>query len=360
MDASESRQIEAARVICIICMMWVHVNPSLAVPSYVNGGPAYFLGVVLGETMGLISVTTLSFMSGYLFWQTGVKKPLKDIGRRLALAIYLPTLVWSAIFIMLAVGRGMVLGVPATAALRIEPTFLGYLNAWTGLFETTANISLFFIRDLVVSTLLLRLFAPAVRHVPLLLLVAVTVIALFADTRPLLFRPAIFIFMVLGATIAQRGISLTLFARPVVVAIGFATYLAGLIVVASPLHETAIGALADLGRRGGMGVVILAAAHFIQRDFRLQALSSVSRASFLAYLSHSAIIGMMWFAWKVLVGDEMQPSYAVFFLMAPFAVFAMAVLAGKWLDRMAAHAQLLVRGKIFAQAGHARPLPAGQ
>ena len=93
MHPKESLQIDLARALCITSMMWVHVNPGLSVPSFLNGGRARVVGLVCGEIPGRICVTPLSFISGCLFWHTSTDKPLKQVRRRLALSIYLPVLV---------------------------------------------------------------------------------------------------------------------------------------------------------------------------------------------------------------------------------------------------------------------------
>ena len=64
MNRNESVQIEVVRVFCILSMMWVHASPGLGHPSVINEGVFALVGNLLGQKLGHISVTTLSFISG--------------------------------------------------------------------------------------------------------------------------------------------------------------------------------------------------------------------------------------------------------------------------------------------------------
>lgn len=347
MDRAESRQIEVMRVFCITTMMWVHVNPGLSLPSFVNGGPMGGVGHVLGDTFGRISVTTLSFISGYLFWKTGVHRPLSDVLRRLAFSIYAPCLVWSGIFIVLALFQGAFLGRSSSAISGLGTRWQDYVSAWTGLLGPTANTSLFFIRDLVVSTVLVRGLAPVIQRWPWLALAGAFLVTVAVPTEPLLFRPSIFFFMVCGAATGSVGLTLPQMSRPTVaVPVGLAAFWVAQVLMADFPESGLLGAFLDLLRRGGMGLIIAALAAVVQRDLVLRNLSEVSRHSYLAYLTHGTVIGVGWFIWKALVGDEMQPSYLVFYLAAPLAVYGGAMRAGRVLDHAPEIAQLLIRGKI--------------
>ncbi len=214
MDREESLQIELIRVLCILTMMWVHVSPGLSVPSYVNDGPMDPLGLFLGRTLGRISVTTLSFISGYLFWRTAIGRPFSEVVRRLFAGILLPMLVWSAAFLLLAFLKEALVDQPASALDRVQPGFWGLFNSWTGLAGAQANLSLFFIRDLIISTLILRLAAPLISAAPVAALLLTLGLLALPQTAPVLFRPNIFLFMLLGAVVARAGQTITQLSRP--------------------------------------------------------------------------------------------------------------------------------------------------
>lgn len=350
MNRTESAQIEVLRVLCIVSMMWVHVSPGISFPSYVNGGPLDWMSNFFGETLGRVSVTTLSFVSGYLFWSTGFNRPFSSVLRRLWFAILAPMLFWSALFIILAVGKEVIVGSPATAIRNIGNGRLAWMNAWVGLTGPTANESLFFIRDLVVATMLIRLAAPVQKRWPWLVFGLALGAALFRHTQPVLFRPNILLFMVLGSLAAQNALTISKISAPgKAVAIGLALTLVTVVMARGGfVHSTPIGTVFDLIRRAGIGFLVLALSAAVVRIWPTNPIISFGRHSFLAYLSHSTIFGVMWVGWTHVVGRENQASYVAFYLLAPPLVFAMAVYAGNRLDRAAAPVQLCVRGKATA------------
>ncbi len=355
MEREERLQIEFTRVFCIVAMMWVHVTPGLGHPSYINGGPMAAVGDFFAQTMGRISVTTLSFVSGFLFWRTGLDRPTGEILRRQALAIYAPMLVWNAIYILLAVGKEVLIGSNATALDNLGTDSWALVNAWTGLAGGTANQSLFFIRDLVVATVIILIISPAIRRVPLIVLPLALIISVWPDTRPLLFRPTIFTFMCLGAIAARLDLSVWALSAPrTALTWGFGLTLVSLVMALQGLAAGAVGEdLFDMIRRAGIGFLILAFTRAVVPSALARKIATLGRHSFLAYLCHTAVIGVLWVFWRSAFGDELQPTYLGFFLATPFVIYAMAVFGGKVLDRSPAPLQMLLRGKILG-TGQAR------
>ncbi|WP_284165221.1 acyltransferase [Frigidibacter sp. SD6-1] len=348
MTRDESIQIELVRVICITCMMWVHVTPGLAVASYISDGPGAAAGVFFGETLGRVSVTTLSFVSGYLFWSTGVTKPLPDIARRLGFSILLPMLVWSAIFLVMAWLRGRI-GAPSNAVALVGEGWIGWLNGWTGLAGRTANQSLFFVRDLIAATLMLRLMAPLVRMSPVLSVLIAIGVNFLPHTEPLLFRPQIFTFMVLGAACARSGWTIARLAEPrfsLVWGFGF-SIAATLLYHLYPGRGFPFEIIHDLLRRAGIGCLIVAIAYALVENPTARSVAEWGRHSYLAYLSHACVIGVFWLPWSRIAGSEHDPSYLLFFLAMPPLCMVLAVQAGQLVDRLPPFLQIALRGRIF-------------
>ena len=347
MSRDESAQIEVLRVLCIISMMWVHVSPSLSLPSVVNGGTFDLVGDVLGRTLGLVSVTTLSFISGYLMWQGAIHKPLAQVFRHRFRTIMVPMLCWSAIFILLAVGKEVALGRAASAIRSVGRTNFDLFNAWTGLAGKTGNDSLFFLRDLFVASLILRILAPMLVPMPAVVIGGVAAITVLNLGHPVLFRPSILLFMVFGAVMAQRRVSITTLSKPVL-ALGLGFALSGLAFAAhrngAPEPEP-LAHLTDIFRRLGVGFLFLALTAAFIRQRPDSCLVRLGRHSFLAYLIHASVIGILWVVWTACVGDEKQSSYLVFYILTPFLVFWLAVGLGRWLDRANPKVQILLRGK---------------
>ncbi|MBS0563570.1 MAG: acyltransferase [Proteobacteria bacterium] len=355
MEDRDSTQIEVIRVFCIVSMMWAHVSPSLSVPSVVSGGSYDWLGNLLGYTLGRVSVTTLSFISGFLLWQNRQERRAVDLIRRRFGAVMVPMLAWSAIFLMLAVGKEVVLNHPSTALRNLGTDPRGLFNAWTGLGGPMANDSLLFLRDLFVATVLLCLAGRALDRAPLPVAALVLAVTLGQLTAPLIFRPSILFFMTLGALASRGGLTVGTLSRPAL------ALPAGFILIATEALLAYSGGLdsalvvqgVDLLRRASVGAFVLVLTGTGMKLFPVGPVARLGRHSFLAYLSHASVIGVFWVAWTMAVGDENAPSYLAFYLAAPFLAFALAVIAGTLLDRAPRVLQLLLRGR----AGRDRRVP---
>lgn len=361
MGRQESLQIELVRVLCILCMMWVHVSPGFSFETYVNGGPMDVVGLFLGRTLGRISVTTLSFISGYLFWRTAAYRPWRPVLRRVLAGLFLPFLVWSALFLLLAVFREQFIGQPSTALERVAPGFWGQLNAWAGLTGPTANLSLFFIRDLIVASLILRLSVPLVARQPAVAVgLALIVATVLPQTAPVLFRPNILLFMVLGAVAARQGATISSLSRPRYALVGglLLTLLTVLMAKSGLTERLGIESAHDLLRRAGIGLLMLALTRVLLRRDWTATIARLGRHGFLAYLIHAPLAGTVWVLWQAAIGDADDPSYLFFYLGTPPLCLALAAGLGCFLDNRSQPLQLLLRGKIYRGGG--APSASGQ
>lgn len=213
-----------------------------------------------------------------------------------------------------------------------------------------ADDSLVFLRDLFVATVILRLVAPWFDRLKWPLLALGLMLVFLPSTAPVLFRPQILLFMLLGAAAAQSGLSIgRLSSPPIALGIGLLLAIAG--VALSHKDFTHAGhwlTVLDLFRRLGIGLLILALTAAALRIARLPVLVAAGRHAFLAFLSHALLIGQFWVLWLAVAGDETQPVYLAFYLLSPFLVFLIAVLGGRLLDRAPRLLQILLRGRQMA------------
>ena len=103
----------------------------------------------------------------------------------------------------------------------------------------------------------------------------------------------------------------------------------------------------DIVRRLGVGFIILTMTNSVTELFPTERLVRLGGNSFLAYLIHVPLIGILWVAWTAFVGNETQTTYLAFYLAAPFIVFRVAESFGQILDRCPQSVQLLVRGRVI-------------
>lgn len=348
MTPQDSRQIELLRVFCILTMMWVHVSPGLSMPSVVNSGDFALVGRLLGDTLGRISVSLLSLISGYLFWLHARQLPFSTVAWRRFESILLPALVWSAIYLILAAMKLHIAGVPATAILRSGGSIMDALNAWAGLTGPTANRSLFFLRDLFVATLILRLAVPLIERAPRAALVVALLLGLLGDTlQPLIFRDGILQFVLLGACLAGLNVTLATLSRPSVgLVFGYLFVLAG-----TPLGTLQAGWVTGaylplLLRRLGISLLSLSLTSALVWALRRDTRPILGRATFLAFLMHVPLIGILWVPWQHFVGSERELSYLGFYLAAPFVALACGYALDHLLDAAPPTMQLAIRGKV--------------
>lgn len=356
MRAEEKSQIEILRVFCITAMMWVHISPGLSSPSIVSTGDYRLVGLVLGDTLGRISVSLLSFISGYLLWKTAITQPFATLARRRFLSVLLPMLVWSAIFIILAEGKQRLTGQPSHTLSGLDPTLSSFLDGWTGIAGPTANLSLFFLRDLFVASLILRLAAPLIRRLPLTSTLVVTLMTLMSWTAPVIFRPSILQFLIFGAVAARLGLTIATLSRPrLALPLGYGLSLIGFAsFIILPEQTAHIAQATGMMRRLGISILALALSRSFLRLTPALWLIRLGRHSYLAYLIHVPLVGVFWAIWTRLVGAPADASYLIFYLSAPPLVFFLARQFARLIDRWPATAQILLRGKVHR---HPRSAP---
>lgn len=349
---NESAQIEVLRALCITMMMWVHVSPGISNPSFVNSGDHAWIGAALGDFLGRSSVSVLSFVSGYLIWTGAIRLPFGKFFSRQIRTIFLPMVIWGQIFILLLLAKSALTGEAPNQLQAVSPTPLGILDQIVGLTGPTANLSLFFLRDLLASSLILWLLRPAVARWPLAVLCAVLVWGMFLPTAPVVFRPMILLFFVGGAVMARLGGQIDAISRPVVaLPLAAMAYLVYLLLPHLPLPEpdSAAEAMATI-KRVSVSFLMLAVSRSIVRHCHPAWMVRYGKYMFLCYLTHMPMIGLLWAVWSHLVGTPQDASYLAFYLLAPIACVSLGLAAGRLMDGLPADLQCLLRGKALGVA----------
>lgn len=346
-ESVERGQIRLARVICIFFMMSVHVPPGLEQASAITTGDFALLGRIWGDILGRASVASLSFISGYLFWRTMRQARLAEVVRRKFRTLILPMLTWNVIFVAVYVAGTLASG--GTPAPERNPFAAGAdpVAALTGLTGPTANQALFFLRDLFVALVLLRLLAPWLARAPLPILAAIAGITLFDLVEPVIFRPSILFFTAAGAVAAQRIDRLSALCRPrLVLPAGIALLLAfGLVRLSAGALGPAGAEAVNLLGRSLLVLAILPVSLWLTRTRVGEALARLEPRIFETYLLHVPLIGGLWVFWSTAVGGARNDLYTLFFLASPLFALLVAQVTSAATDRLPAAAQLALRGK---------------
>jgi hypothetical protein len=223
------------------------------------------------------------------------------------------------------------------------------INAWAGIPGPTAHRSRVFIRDLFVSTLILRGLAPVLDRSPHAVIAAALMIGASGDwLQPLIFRDSILQFVLLGAAVARLGVSLETLSRPAIALVA-----GNLLVLASfglaelaAAHETICAYLSDLFRRIGICLLALSLTSALLSGVWQNAPPRLGRSTFIAYLMHMPLIGILWVLWQRFVGTEMDMSYLAFYLFTPFVALIAGYLLDYLLDAAPPTLQIALRGKV--------------
>lgn len=358
-SAADSAAIRIVRVLCIFRMMSVHLVPGPFGLSFVTRGAGSALGLVWLDFLGRASVATLSLVSGFLlasrFETQGILQIARDRGR----AVVVPMMVWNGIG-LLAVLTATLAGI-RLSEVRLEDVAspLGPLDGITGLFGPTLNLSLFFLRDLFVASVLLALFWPVLRRRIGLALAVVLLLTVCRATAPVIFRPSILLFMLAGCALRARGFGLDRLAAPRLALPGAAVALAvfaACLVLGGTRPE--IVEIRDIARRALLVFGVLALAFALGRRPKVQAVfDRLEPVAFLAYLGHALLAKVIWLAMAAAGVTLAGPSYLVYFLGAPVLVFLIALAARPAIEALPAPLPLLLKGK--AAPPRPAPSPAG-
>lgn len=338
----EAQLIRLCRVLCIFFMMYVHVSPGLSHASIVSGGELTWLGDVLGHFLGRASVATLSLVSGYLLIRTAASAPISMIVRRRFRTLIVPMLIWNLIYCLLVLAKASFSDMKATNALLEDGNDL--LALLTGLTGPTANLSLFFLRDLFVSLIIVRLLVPWLRRFPVLIISGICGVTLLDLLEPVVFRPSILLFVCAGAIYALKANHLTAWLTPKVLGLSGAALAAGFF-----LLREAHGSVAFEAENLMLRVLL------IFGTLTLCAQLSETRAGgwlakfepriFETYLVHAPLISILWLIWSTLIGGPHDFSYVIFFLIMPLVAIVAGQTLGAFLDRAPGMVQMLLRGK---------------
>lgn len=265
--------------------------------------------------------------------------------------LLIPMVVWSAIYVVMAWTKIQLTSEPVAGLEGVFDSGWSLLNAITGFAGPTANYTLFFIRDLFVTIVLLRFLAPALRSAGYGFLIIALAMKFFQIGAPFIFRPDIFLFATAGAIWALQGQRMSdLSQRPVMISGLFI----GIVLYASPsifnmedsiLRDVLVQA-SDLGRRILMTLLISGAAFFISERWANLRIERLGGSTYLSYLLHIPFIGLLWVIWNRTIGNQFQDSYLFFYMISPFLSLAVGFLIGKILDKTPSLIQLLLRGKI--------------
>lgn len=323
-------------------MMYVHVSPGLSQASIVSGGSFNWLEDTLGNNLGRASVATLSLISGYLLVRTAASLPVLLVARRRFRTLLVPMLVWNLIYCLLVWGKVVFLGYASDNALVGESKDL--LAMLTGLTGPTANLSLFFLRDLFVSLIVVRLILQWLRRFPVLIMMVFGAATLLDWLEPVIFRPSILFFVCAGAVYAQRASDLTGWLTPKILALVGVSMAVGLFLLRNT-HASVASEAEDLMRRVLLIFLTLMVCSYLVGTRAGGWLAEFEPRIFETYLMHVPLISILWMPWSAYIGGAQDYSYTLFFLSMPVVAMGAGQILGALIDGRPPVIQMMLRGK---------------
>ncbi|MEL7454414.1 MAG: acyltransferase [Pseudomonadota bacterium] len=353
----DSNAIRIVRVLCIFFMTSVHLVPGPSNPSFISQGSGEIIGDIWLSFLGRASVATLSLISGFLLVGALEKYSVAHIIRDRARVLLIPAATWNLLMLVALLGF-TTMGASVNRALP-PLTPLGMTDAITGLFGPSINLSLFFLRDLFVSSALLVLLWRCIRSHLALALAAVFVLTVFELTAPIIFRPTILLFMLMGCALRAKRFPLSSFAVPKTVICGLlcsgAVWLGGSFI---GVHDGPGAEILNIAKRTMLVFAMIAFSVALGRSKAVQAFfDRLEPVAYLAYLSHVMLSKLIWIAMSAAGLTLTEPSYLFYFFAAPVIIFAMALPLQRLINALPGCLPTLLKGKPapkFAQPATAQ------
>lgn len=328
-------------------MMSVHVNPGWTQLSVISSGQFKFIGELWIVFFGRASVATLSFISGYLLIKTASVKTLRGFAFERFQTLIVPMLAWNMIFIILQMSKILIIDGSGKGIFEHQ-SYNDILASFTGITGTTANQSLFFLRDIFVALIIVKSISAVLSKFPKIMLGIFFITAVFDLIEPLIFRPSILFFVALGAVFSIRGFVISnifyykkylLFTTILLLFTYFITGTFG-------QDSSVASEVQNLMKRSFLIIFMLIACGALSKTkFGFWVARFESRI-FETYLLHGSLFGILWVVWSSAIGNAQEISYLIFFFLAPIIAIMVGRIVGLYIDTLTSWTQKLLRGRV--------------
>ncbi|MEO1457575.1 MAG: acyltransferase [Pseudomonadota bacterium] len=343
---ADSEQIRLARVICIFFMVSVHFKLGTFSDAINTSAIAYAIEFLWAEVLGRASVALLSFVSGYLLIVATRPDP-KKVARKKFFSVYLPMLSWNFLFILLqftrcARGTALEICEPSYWALEHFP-----ISDLTGAFVGVVAWPLSFLRELFVTNIIVAALAPLLGRysLPLILISLVDVGTYFLE--PLILRPPVLLFVLLGAVAATKGVTLVSLSSLRIAVPGALISGAAFAILYFGFPDSELSVLyQNIFMRSGLIFFLFWLTRGMLKFKASRAISYFESDVFIAYLCHLPVFFIFWQFGARIGGNENLYLYLFLYITVPMLVLAFSKVFGHLLGYAPAALQLLLRGRV--------------
>jgi len=348
-DARRSDAISIARVICILGVVYVHAWTGLNGHDLeiARGTPQENLRWLLMEIFGRSAVPLLGVISGWLVG--GSSRTQNWIGHvlRKARTILVPMVLWNCLGILFVSGAAWLVGLSAPVPLSFDWLFQ---ELFVFSRNPDINVQMPFLRDL----FLCMCAAPLLVRSPAWLLMTIAGAAALAQLMgwgpPVLMRPAILFFFLIGMMARRTGLAERVASLNWLLAV-----VPFLLLMTVQLHF----ALRPTQTAGiGVGILdlavrVTAAACFWRLSWALAGTAArgvllrIEPFAFLIFCSHLILIWLGGPVLGTLFGKLGSPLYPAYLLIQPLLVLVAVLMLGSMLTRAwPGMAKLLSGGRL--------------
>ncbi|WP_019832213.1 acyltransferase family protein [Sphingomonas sp. PR090111-T3T-6A] len=354
--------IGIARVLGILGIIYVHAWTGRTAEelAILDQSPQGVLRWALIEMVGYSAVPLLGIISGWLAGPSSARRSYRDFVAVKARTILLPMLLWNAITMAVVVGLAVWAGLAAPVPKNLAET----LDWWLCLTQPNPiNVQIAFLRDLFVCMTIAPLLA-RLRDGWLVALLLLTVAwAITAYAFPLLLRPQILSFFLIGM-LARRHDLIERIARwrlitcvtPYLVMVPMLVWLTSSddVWLRGHLHRTNT---VDLVMRVSAALALCRVSMALAPTRAGAFILKGEHYAFLLFCCHMLLI---WCGGPVIglwTGPLGSPLYPALLIAEPILVFLPTILIGRTLEAVSpALANVLSGGRLAAPKGRA-PLP---
>ena len=356
-----SDAIRLSRILCILGVVYVHAWTGLVGSELVKMAttPQGMLRWALVEIFGRGAVPLLGMIAGWLAVGSARRRSCGGFVAYKARTVLAPMVAWNALAMLLVCGAAWLRWIEAplpTPWWTIDELFCLVT-------PNDINVQMPFLRDLFICMCLAPALARAPAGVKIGVTVCVAAWAVSGISFPLLLRPSILLFFMLGMLAKQYDLAAK--ARDVPlwsVALPFGALAAFRIAFEVTGWEQAaslqVMALIDLASRFATAVFVWVIAWRLARTAVGDQLIRLERYAFLIFCDH---LIFMWLGGPLIgkvSGPLGAPLYPLFLLLQPVLVLAISVALGEGLERFAPEAGRLLSGGRLGRPRPAPPAPA--
>jgi fucose 4-O-acetylase-like acetyltransferase len=334
---STSFRISIARVLCIILVTFVHVQPGIAENVYTLPvdafGLVYFL---LTRVIGLSSVSLLGIVSGFLIAGSLAKGHLSTVTGKVR-SLIVPLIAWNAVMFVLIIIYAQLSG---NWDKLPEASPLGIANAFLALQEWPLVVPLWFLRDLFVCCLLSPLLVFALYRAPTAAFAVLIGYMLFGQDTWLLQRPQLLLFFAIGLWLrigafqdgqVDRATKCLALGLAPMAAVFFFIRIDGI-----PLHSLNPQVLAGLDTllRITMAAAIWQVTLLIAGSSKWSRIKRFEPYVFVLFCSHAIVFEFAGIPLRRVFGNYGDPLFSVSFFLQPVIAIAAAWIGVRVLMRL--------------------------